>query len=213
MEYDGVNSIVCDAEENDWLDVSYSERKYVQEEQADNKKRKFNFKFKFPKINLKIAKPLQIALVAVLVVALLAAMLFIDGDFASDVFQTAKAAFAGSVFDKNGAQDVFATVAIPANANLVDVEDGVATFDGGKATVSFTDGKVVDVTETSVTVAIDENTSITYGNLTEVLVSVGDTVSVNSLLARYHGTVTASIAVSGQIKDVVGRETQLAWMG
>ena len=212
MEYDGVNSIVCDAEESDWLDVSYSERKYVQEEQPNSKKRKFNFKFKFPKINLKIRKPLQIALAAVLVVALLAAMLFIDGDFASDVFQTAKAAFAGSVFDAGGAKDVSATISIPANANLVDVADGVATFDGGRATVSFTDGKVVDVTETSVTVAIDDNTTITYGNLTEVLVAVGDTVSVNSLLGRYDGTFTASVAVSGQVKDVVGSETQLAWM-
>ena len=212
MEYDGVNSIVCDAEENDWLDVSYSERKYVQEEQPKSNKRKFNFNFKFKKINFKLRKPLQIALVAVLVVALLAAMLFIDGNFASDVFQTAKAAFAGSVFDLNSAQDVTATIAIPANANLVDVADGVAIFDGGRATVSFTDGKVVDVTETTVTVAVDDSTTITYGNLTEVLVSVGDTVSVNSLLGRYDGTFTASVAVSGQVKDVVGSETQLAWM-
>ena len=162
MEYDGVNSIVCDAEENDWLDVSYSERKYVQEEQPKSKKRKlFNFNFKFPKINLKLRKPLQIALVAVLVVALLAAMLFIDGDFASDVFQTAKAAFAGSVFDAGDSQNVSVSVSIPANARLVDVAEGVATFDGGRVTVSFTDGTVVGVTETSVTVAIDDNTSIT----------------------------------------------------
>ena len=211
MDYDGVNSIVCDAEENDWLDVSYSERKYVQEEQPKDKKRRFNFKF--PKINLKLSKPLQIALVAVLVVALLAAMLFIDGDFASDVFQTAKAAFAGSVFDAGNSQNVSVSVAIPANANLLDVADGVATFDGGRVTMSFTDGTVVGVTETSVTVAMDDGaTTITYGNLTEVFVAIGDTVSVNSLLGRYEGTFTATIAVSGQIKDVVGSETQLAWM-
>ena len=30
MDYYGVNSVVCDAEESDWLDVSYSERKYVE---------------------------------------------------------------------------------------------------------------------------------------------------------------------------------------
>ena len=211
MDYDGVNSIVCDAEENDWLDVSYSERKYVQEEQPATKKRKwFNFNFKFPKINLKLSKPLKITLVAVLVVALLAAMLFIDGKFATDVFQTAKAAFAGSVFD-NSAQDVYETVTIPSNVDLVDVANGVATFSGGKVALSFTDGVVTNVTETSVTVAINDTTTITYDNLTEVMVAVGDKVSANTLLARYDGTFTASVSVDGQVKDVVGSETQLAW--
>ena len=210
MDYDGVNSIVCDAEESDWLDVSYSERKYVQEAQPA-KKKLFNFNFKFKKPNFKLSKPLQIALIAVLCVALLAAMLFIDGEFASDVFQTAKAAFAGSVFDKD-VEEVVATISLPSNVNLVDVADGVATFNGGKATFSFTDGTVTNVTETSVTVAIDENTSIIYDNLTEVLVEVGDTVSVYHLLARYDGTFTACVVVGGEtVKDVVGSETQLAW--
>ena len=208
MDYDGVNSIVCDAEENDWLDVSYSERRYVQAEQPANKKKRFNFKFK--KINFKLSKPLQITLIAVLVVALLAAMLFIDGEFASDVFQTAKAAVSGSVFN-NEVQDVLATVSIPSNVNLVDVADGVATFNGGRATVSFTDGTVTNVTETSVTVAIDDTTTITYDNLTEVFVAVGDTVKANSPLGRYDGTFTASVQVDGQIKDVVGSEKQLTW--
>ena len=211
MDYEGVNSIVCDAEENDWLDVSYAQRKYVRKSQPEQKKKRFNFKFSLPKFNFKLNKPLKIALVAVLVVAVLAAMLFADGEFASDVFQTAKAAFAGSVFD-NDTQVVVATVAIPSNVNIVDVVDGVATFDGGKVTLSFTDGKVTSVTENTVTVAIDESTSITYGNLAEVWVSVGDTVSTNSLLARYNGTFTACIVVGGEtVKDVVGSESQLAW--
>ena len=53
MNYDGVNSIVCDAEENDWLDVSYSERKYV--EQPAAKQRKFKFGLPKIKINKKFA--------------------------------------------------------------------------------------------------------------------------------------------------------------
>ena len=48
MNYDGVNSIVCDAEENDWLDVSYSERKYVEQPAAKQRK----FKFGLPKIKI-----------------------------------------------------------------------------------------------------------------------------------------------------------------
>ncbi len=66
MNYDGVNSIVCDAEENDWLDVSYSERKYV--EQPAAKQRKFKFGLPKIKINKKFA---VIAGVAVLCVALM----------------------------------------------------------------------------------------------------------------------------------------------
>ena len=95
MDFDGVNSIVCDAEESDWLDVSYSERKYVEEPERKKfgiKIPKFNFKFKF-----KLTRPVKIVAIAVLCVAVLAAMLFIDGEFASDVFQTAKAAVATSV--------------------------------------------------------------------------------------------------------------------
>ena len=210
MDFDGVNSIVCDAEESDWLDVSYSERKYIDEpkrKKINIKFPKFNFKFK-----LKLSRPMKIVAIAVLCVAVLAAMLFIDGEFATDVFQTAKAAIATSVFQK-GEQDVNAqAVAIPANANLVDVVDGVATFDGGRATLSFTAGTVTDVTDTSVTVAIDDSTCITYDNLTYVYVAVGDTVSVNTLIGKYEGTFTATLSVAGEtVKDVIGSETQLEW--
>lgn len=207
MDYDGVNSIVCDAEESDWLDVSYSERKYVAEQpQPEKTKRKVNFKF-----NFKLSKPMKIVAVVVLCAALLAALLFIDGNFASDVFQTARAAFT-SVFN-TPSEDVTATIAIPANTNLVDIVDGVATFDGGRATLSFTNGTVTDVTETSVTVAIDDTTSIVYEGLTDIYVKAGDTVSVNSLLAKYDGTFTATVSVSGEtVTDVVGSETQLTWI-
>ena len=206
MEFDGVNSVVCDAEESDWLDVSYSERNYVTQPNRSKKSRKDR------KIAFKLTKPVKIVAIALLCVAVLAAMLFIDGEFASDVFQTAKAAVSSSIFHK-AEQDVTAqTIAIPANANLVDVTDGVATFDGGKATLSFTNGTVTGVTETSVIVAIDETTCIIYNNLISVYVSVGDAVTVNSLIGKYDGTFTATLTVSGEtVKDVIGSESQLTW--
>ena len=212
MDFDGVNSIVCDAEESDWLDVSYSERKYVEEpkrKKLNIKFPKFNFNFKF---KFKLSKPMKIVAIAVLCVAVLAAMLFIDGEFATDVFQAAKAAISTSVFS-TGEQNVNAkTVTIPANVSLVDVVDGVATFGGGRATLSFTAGTVSEVTDTSVTIAIDESTSIKYDNLTDVYVQVGDTVAVNTLIGKYEGTFTASLSVSGEtVKDVIGSESQLTW--
>ena len=203
MDFDGVNSIVCDAEESDWLDISYSERKYVEAPERGKKNKKINFK---------LTKSIKIVAIALLCVAILAAMLFIDGEFASDVFQTAKAAVSSSIFNKPEQDVVAQTVAIPANVNLVDVTDGVATFEGGRATLSFTEGTVTDVTETSVVVAIDETTSIIYDNLTCVYVAVGDTVAVNSLIGKYEGTFTATVSVSGEtVKDVIGSETQLTW--
>ena len=213
MEFDGVNSIVCDAEEADWLDVSYSERRYVEESVPEQKKARFKFNFKNVK-KFKMSRPFKIVAIAVLCVAFLAAMLFIDGNFGKDVFQTAKAAYSSvlSIFDKNEPQDVSASIAIPSNHNLVDISDGVATFEGGRATLSFTAGTVIDVTETSVTVAIDDDTAITYDGLTTVFVTIGDTVSSGSLLGKYEGTFTATISQSGQtITDVVGSETQLTW--
>ena len=93
MNYDGVNSIVCDAEENDWLDVSYSERKYV--EQPAAKQRKFKFGLPKIKINKKFA---VIAGVAVLCVALMACLLFIDGNFSKDVFNAVKTAYSSAIF-------------------------------------------------------------------------------------------------------------------
>ena len=208
MDYEGVNSIVCDAEESDWLDVTYSERKYVAEEQQPAKKKRFpNFKF-----NFKLSKPMQIVAVVVLSVALLAALLFIDGNFASDVFQTAKEAFSASVFDAAQVEDVVATIAIPSNVNLVDIVDGVATFDGGRTALSFTNGTVTQVTETSVTVAMDDTTCIVYDGLTDIFVSVGDQVAVNTLLAKYDGTFTATVTMGGDaVTDVIGSETQLTW--
>lgn len=205
MDFDGVNSVVCDAEESDWLDVSYSERKYVNV--TEHPKRKI------AKINFKLTKPVKIVAIAVLCVAVLAAMLFIDGDFAGDVFQTAKAAISTSIFSRPVEDVAEQTIAIPANVNLVDVNDGVATFDGGRATLSFTAGTVTDVTEKSVVVAIDDTTSITYDNLTEVYVAVGDTVEINSLIGKYDGTFSATITADGQtVKDVVGSEKQLTWI-
>ena len=212
MEFDGVNSIVCDAEEADWLDVSYSERRYVAEP-AEGKK---NAKIRSKKATgvKKISRPLKIVAIAVLCVAVLAAMLFIDGNFGKDVFQTAKAAYSSvlAIFDKAEPQDVSATIAIPKNHDLIDITDGVATFEGGRATLSFTAGKVIDATETSVTVAIDDDTAITYDGLTTVFVTIGDTVSIGSLLGKYDGTFTATITQSGEtVTDVVGSETQLTW--
>ncbi len=202
MDYYGVNSVVCDAEESDWLDVSYSERKYVEK---PAKKKKINFKFK-------LNKKIKIFAIAAVCVAALACMMFIDGNFSKEVFNTVKTAYS-SVFIGNKPTPISAKIELPSNVDLVEVNEGVATFSGGRATLSFTDGKVTAATENSVTVAIDENTSITYSNLTDVYVAVDDVVTTNSLLGKYEKNFTATI-LNGNgeaVKDVVGSDKQLTW--
>lgn len=207
MVYEGMEAVVCDAEENDWLSVSYHERKYGEKpRRARSSRQKMQFK-----INKKVT---AIVAVAVLCVALLAAMLFIDGNFSKDVFGAVKTAYSSVIFGGiTPEQPVTANIALPCNVTLVDVsEEGVATFNGGRAVTSFTAGKVVEATEDSVTVAMDDNTCIVYQGLTEVYVAADSIVSANALLGKYDGNFTATISVAGEtVKQVVGSESQLTW--
>jgi len=203
MDYEGVNSVVCDAEESDWLDVSYAERKYVNKERKRSKNR----------AALKINKKLAITAAAIILcLAVLAVMLFVDGGFSKDVFGAAKTVFSSTVFGGKTDKLENNKIEIPCNISLVTVEDGVATFEGGRATLSFTSGKVTEATETGVKVAIDEKTAIAYEGLTKVMVAVGDDVAVNSLLGKYDGQFTATIVSNGEtVKEVVGSSTELTW--
>lgn len=208
MAYEGMETVICDAEENDWLSVSYHEQKYVNEGAAEKKRIKMPH-IKLGKFNKKIA---AIALIAALCVAALACMLFIDGNFSADVFGAVKTAYSSTVFKAGAPEQVTAKITLPCNVTLKEVsEQGVATFCGGRAVTSFTAGKVSEATENSVTVAIDESTSITYQGLAEVYVSLDDIVSANALLGKYDGEFTATVSVAGETKQVVGSESQLTW--
>ena len=208
MVYEGMETVICDAEENDWLSVSYHEQKYANEQPAAKKARKMP-KIKFGKLNKKV---IAIAAAVVLCVAALACMLFIDGNFSADVFGAVKTAYSSNVFTPIEPKPVTANITLPCNVNLKDVsEEGVATFTGGRAVMSFTAGKVTEATENSVTVAIDENTSITYQGLAEVYVALDSEIAANELLGKYDGEFTATVSVAGQTKQVVGSETQLTW--
>ncbi len=203
MDYEGVNSVVCDAEESDWLDVSYTERKYLKDQPKQQR-------FHNAVAKIKTGKAWKFAIVAVLCVAVLTTMLFVDGDFKQDVFDAVKTA-ATSVFG-GGETSKTNQINIPCNATLVDISDGVMTFNGGRVALSLTQGTVCETTADSVTVSMDDKTSVVYTNLTTVLVNVGDKVDANSLLGKYDEQYQASILQEGEVvKQVVGSETQLTW--
>lgn len=191
-----VNNIVCDAEETDWLDLTYTERKYIKKEKP-RKKLKGIF--------------VALIIVAVIVAGFGTAML-IDNDFSTEVFTAVKKAYTSVLAIFDGATPTSNTITLPVNITLVNSIDGVSTFGGGKATLSFTSGIVTSVEDNSVTVSIDQDTTITYTNLTAVFVSVGDSVEQNTLIGKYDGTFSTVIAESGEVvKQVVASETQLSW--
>lgn len=207
MTYDGMETVICDAEENDWLSVSYHEQKYADGNKTD-KARKLP-RIKSVKLNKKFVTVLA---VAVLCVVALACMLFIDGNFSADVFGAVKTAYSSSVFNGNNLKPVTANIELPCNVTLKGVsEEGVATFNGGRAVMSFTAGKVAEVAENGLTIAIDDNTCIIYQGLSEVYAKVNDEVQANALLGKYDGEFTATITVAGETKQVVASETQITW--
>ena len=201
-EYEGYNSTVCDAEESDWLDISYTERKYIDKPKS--------WRFRLPKIKIKFKKVWKYAAIAVVCVAVLAMMLFVDGNFTSDVFSAVRTA-STSVF--NRPQNITESkINIPCNVTLLEVNDGVMTFGGGSVAVSMTSGTVLDVGEDSVTIAIDGDTQIVYYQLNNIMVSAGDKVEENSVLGKYSESFTVSIFESGKVvKGVIGSESELKW--
>ena len=202
MEYEGFTSAVCDAEESDWLDISYTERKYIDKPKAR--------RFHFPKIKIKFKKVWTYVAIAVVSVAVLAMLLFVDGNFTSDVFSAVRTA-STSVF--NRPQNIEENkVNIPCNVTLMEINDGVMTFGGGSVAVSMTSGKVTAVGEDSVTVAMDDNTQIVYYKLNHILVAVGDEIAENSVLGKYNDSFDVAIFESGAVvKDVIGSESELKW--
>lgn len=205
MDYDGVINTVCDAEENDWLDVSYSERKYVGNKTAEKKTTKHKGK--------KIGVTFAVLGIIFACVAVFGIVLYADNDFRTDVFTSAKTAYIKVAEALEGKSNKTGkTLEIPCNVNLVEVTNGVATFDGGRTALAFADGKVTEVTDTSVTVQIDEQTSIMYTELTTVYVVLGQNVSSNELIGKYDGSFCASISDNGQtVKDVVASEDFIVW--
>ncbi len=211
MEYEGVNSVICDAEENDWLDISYTERKYLNEETPVKraKKRRAPAFFK----NKTVSKVVKYVAAGLVSAAAVVGLLFVDSNFEGNVFETARATYSSNlaIFGGTAASGVN-KITLPYTITLENVEGGVVVFSGGRAVVSFTDGVVKEVTENSVTVEVDDKTSIVYSDLTATYVAAGDEISANTLIAKYDGSAKATIVYDGEIvEDVIGSEYELQW--
>ena len=210
--------------ENDWLEVKYATPEQMQEEQKEQSvikktfskaKQKFAInrpqnkdgysgKKGFSFILKKCIKPVGVCAIIALLVA---GMFFIDGDFIGDVFSYAKDTVTSNATSENAKT----TLSLPANAT-VQVTSGDVTLSGGTIAVNFVQGKIKDVTESSVTVFADNGLELVYSNLSEVLVTKDDVVSQYQVLGRYDDSAVVSLLQDGQkITGVTADGYTLSW--
>lgn len=214
MEYSGIENVESQAVQNDWLDINQTVKQYAEEpqpKQRQHQKRQRSRK----SVSLRHLSVFgRVMLSAVAVIVALLAFMWIDGSGQSTVFQAVKDTFTTTFafLDGGKAEQNTNTIDVPYNVTVSNVENGVITFGGGQALVSFTDGKVTAVDETTVSVALSDDVVIVYGGCTETFVKVGDIVSAYDLLARYKDNATATIVVNGEtVVNVVGSENSIKW--
>lgn len=199
----------CTATEDDWLDISYSQRHYIREE--DNaldliRKRNGRHK-KAPR------KWLFRSFALVFVLAALAAMRFVKKGFVGEVFAIAKTTYTQSISDVvAAAKQEKNTIILPINVTIDNVDNGTVTITGGKVLLNFKAGKVTAKTDDTVTIGVDDKLQIVYGGLTKILVDVGDEVAIQSVLGKYSTAATVNLVYDGEVvKDVTTVDYTLVW--
>lgn len=237
MEYDGLKQNEIPAAVNEWLDVTYTAKKYLADESSELAasnvpvKRKLGsfFAKKQAETSVEVYEQassgsegvavtkkrpskvfLRLSIVALVLALLVGAFFLADSFMDGQLRLLAKETFIVPVF--GGSVDKNYEMSVPCNINVDDVNNGVITFSGGSVILSFTDGTVSKVSDDSITVAINDTTSITYQGATHSYVAVGDKVAVNQLLAKFVDTASASIYHNGElVQSVIGSETSIKW--
>ncbi len=203
MKKDIDNSIESQAEQCEWLDVSYTARKYSQSDNVSDNPRKPIFRKNHWKI---------------LALSVLTVFVFVSAFFVSTNgnWDNVTDIYLSSVFGSDNATGTnsgkYQTINLPYNVEIASVDDGVVTFGGGSIVVSFTDGVVSAVSDGTVSVDIDSQTTIVYGNIAECYVVVGAQLDYCDVIGKY--TESASVSIVNNdiaITDVVGSDYILQW--
>ena len=194
--------LVLNATELPWLDVTYTAKKYLQDEQYHNTPAK-------PKRGW-VKRALSFGAVATACLAIMLGFTFVNGSFDGNFLQVAKATVTSTVF--NPQKDVSTTLSVPCNMQVDSVSDGVIVLSGGKALTSLTTGTVVECSQNTVTIQMDDNTIVLYDGVVDCFVSTGDVVQKNQLLGKYNGSVCVSVLFNGQVVvDVVASPNAIKW--
>ncbi|MDD4832457.1 MAG: hypothetical protein PHI78_02160 [Clostridia bacterium] len=205
MEHKDVSKCQCSAVESDWLDITYTQRKYLEEEQEI-----CDYQIKKPKA--KLPKNMLVTVGAlIIIIGIVCGMIFINGG--TDIFETAKMAYISTVFGNSDSVNQKTSVTLPVNAVVQGVEsDGTVEIGGGTLCMNLAKGVVVSVTETSVTVKIDEDINMVYSDLTSILVEDGQTVDENAVLGKYDGTMKVNVVIENTVvTNIVGTDKSFEW--
>ncbi len=200
------NSVESQAEQCEWLDVSYTARRYGEDSSdgSDSSPK--------PRTTARKGRWKVIAL-SVLTVFVLVSAVFVGMNGGWDGVTEV---YLASVFSSGDSDTVlssgYQSVDLPYNVDISSVDGGVVTFSGGGIVVSFTEGTVTAVGEGTVTVAVDDSTSMVYGNITECYVVVGSVLEYCDVLGKYTDTATVSIYSDDMVvTDLVGSDYILQW--
>lgn len=199
----------CAAIEDDWLDISYTQRHYIQDEDkalSVVRKRKTGDK-------KSATKWIARGLVFLLVAATLVAMSVVTEGFAGEVFAFAKTTYTQNIIDVfDTVNQNKKTIILPINVTVDNVENGTITVSGGKILLNFKAGKVVSKTDDTVTVGVDDKLQIVYGGLNTILVNVGDEIDTQAVLGKYASAATVNLIYDGEVvKDVTTVNYTLVW--
>lgn len=220
--YDGesVARYDCEATEEDWLEISYTKRHYIDDEddfaapaavlphRIRNKKKSGRRSAGKGEVRKWVYRAAALAVMA----GLLIAMRFVDSGFVGDVFKTAKETYTTSLISAFTAKTDSDTINIPINYNVESVADGNVVLGGGMLSLSLTDGKVEDVTENSVTVRVSDDLCVVYGNLSAVLVANEQNLAYMDVIGKYEGSTTVNLLYKGEkITDITAVDYTLTW--
>lgn len=210
----------CEAVEEDWLEISYTKRHYIDDgddysaaagslPQRRSRKGKRSRRIS---VNGEVKKWIYRAAALVVMAALLIAMRFVDSGFVGDVFKTARETYTTSLISAFTAKTDSNTITIPINYSVESVSEGNIVLGGGMLSLSLTDGKVEDVTENSATVRVNDNLCVIYGNLSTVLVARDQQLAYMDVIGKYEDSTTINLLYKGEkITDITAVDYTLTW--
>ena len=140
---DDVKLCECIAVEDDWLDISYTQRHYIEEEQ-DALSLVRTSVFKKRKKTLNNAKKWIVrCFVAIFVIGTLLAMRFVENGFIGEIFATAKQGYSQNVIQViSNSQQRQSIINLPINVTVDKVDNGTVIVSGGKVLLNVKKGKV-----------------------------------------------------------------------
>lgn len=208
MNKDINNSVESQAEQCEWLDVSYTARQYSQDEQANTATAK-------PRRSKGKKGKWKVVALSVLTVFVLVSAVFISTnggwDSVTDIYLSSVFSSSSDTTSTDGIGG-YQSIDLPYNVDIVSVDSGVVTFDGGSIVVSFTAGTVTTVGDGTVSVALDDSTTIVYGNISECYVVVGSELEYCDVIGKYDDTATVSIINDDiTVTNLVGSDYILQW--